>query len=71
MKVKSLHETFSDLADFMSGLSQQFVCPYMVSGLSVAATRKTGFELATDFKTFGKGGTIVSLTIVYSWRPTP
>lgn len=30
----------------MSGWTQQFVCPYMVSGLSVAAIRKTFFPVS-------------------------
>ena len=47
LAARLLHRNTSPLAVgkatyFMSGLTQQLVCPYIVSGRSVAATRYTG-----------------------------
>ena len=55
---------------FMSGRTQQLVCPYMVSGRSVAATRK--ILLPVKRLSFsGSGSTARILTSVYSCGPTP
>jgi hypothetical protein len=48
----------------MSGCSQQFVCPYMVSGRSVAATRKT-LRPASDCSAAGSGAVTSILISVY------
>ena len=65
-----------------SGRTQALVWPYMVSGLSVAASKKTppGDCAATAAKRPGKSfgsvefssmGNAFSLISVYSWGPTP
>ena len=47
MQMKTSSWTVSKARYSMSGRTQQLVCPYMVSGRSVAATRNTGLP-ATD-----------------------
>jgi len=52
-----------------SGKIKQFVWPYMVSGLSVAATKKI-FSVVPNIFSFLSSFTSI-LIKVYSWGPTP